>query len=194
MNTNSVQWSAAESGWLDEARRGDATAFSSLYQTHIRAVYWYALRMLKNAADAEDASHDVFVLAWEKRSTIRIVDQSILPWLLVSTRNLCLNRLKKSGREQAERARYAVIEDAPDPTRSAAADLEGRELLAAIEDAVGDLSSTDQQLYYLCIDEGLSYADAAAILDTTHQSVRSRLSRLRRALRISLADQKEQLS
>jgi RNA polymerase sigma-70 factor (ECF subfamily) len=157
-------------------------------------VYWYALRMLKNPVEAEDAAHDVFVLAWEKRSTIRIVDQSILPWLLASTRLVCLNRLKKSDRDRAERAQHAVIEDAADPTRSAAADLEGRELLAAIEDAVADLSSTDQQLYFLCIDEGLSYAAAAEILQTTHHSVRSRLSRLRRALRISLAAQKEQLS
>lgn len=194
MNANKLPPSSSDAGWLDEARRGDPDAFSNLYRTHIRAVYWYALRLLKSTVDAEDASHDVFVLAWEKRTTIRIVDESILPWLLVSTRNLCLNRLKRTHRERIHRAEHAALENTVATGSSAAAELDSRELQAAILAAVDRLSDTDQQLYYLCIEESMSYADAAKALNTTHNSVRSRLSRLRLTLRISLADQKERLS
>ncbi|MBC7761198.1 MAG: sigma-70 family RNA polymerase sigma factor [Candidatus Saccharibacteria bacterium] len=194
MNANKLPPTSKDADWLDEVRRGDPAAFSNLYRTHISAVYWYALRLLKNTVDAEDASHDVFVLAWEKRTRIRIVDESILPWLLVSTRNLCLNRLKKTNRERSHRAEHAVLENTVATGPSAAAELESQELRAAILAAVDRLSDTDQQLYYLCIEEGSSYADAARVLNTTHNSVRSRLSRLRLSLRLSLVDQKERLS
>jgi DNA-directed RNA polymerase specialized sigma24 family protein len=87
-----------------------------------------------------------------------------------------------------------VLENTVATGPSAAAELESQELQAAILAAVDRLSDTDQQLYYLCIEEGSSYADAAKVLNTTHNSVRSRLSRLRLSLRLSLVDQKERLS
>ncbi|WP_146084368.1 MULTISPECIES: sigma factor-like helix-turn-helix DNA-binding protein [unclassified Rathayibacter] len=41
-------------------------------------------------------------------------------------------------------------------------------------------------MYYLCIEQGSSYADAAKALGSTHGAVRNRLSRLRTALRTTL--------
>ncbi len=184
----------ADASWLEDVKRGDSSAFAHLYATHVRAVYWYALRMLKRSEDAEDATHDVFVLAWDKRASIHVVDESILPWLLVCTRNLCLNRLRRSARDLSRRTDEAALENAVSTLPAADAELQNRELAAAITSAVDALTDTDRQLYHLCIDRGLSYADAATALNRSQQSVRSRLFRLRRNLRITLAEQKERLS
>jgi DNA-directed RNA polymerase specialized sigma24 family protein len=75
-----------EQRWL-QAPAVDTGAFANLYDKHITSVYRYALQMLGSVPDAEDISQEVFVLAWVKRSKIRVVDQSLLPWLLVTTQS-----------------------------------------------------------------------------------------------------------
>jgi RNA polymerase sigma-70 factor (ECF subfamily) len=149
--------------------------------------------MLRSETHAEDTTQEVFVLAWNKRGSIRIVDQSILPWLLTSAQNLALNRLKKSRRESAHLSSQTSAEL---DVRAVDAESPGliQMLGEAIDFAVGELSDMDQILYYLCIDEGLSYAEAASALGTTHGGVRNRLSRVRRLLQIRLAPQKEGIS
>jgi RNA polymerase sigma factor (sigma-70 family) len=117
----------------------------------------------------------------------------LLPWLLVTTRNLCLNRIKKATRER--RALFRQTDDGgTDPSVSPEHHAEKAELAAAITKAVEDLSTADQTLYYLCIEEGLSYSAAASAMGITHSTVRNQLSRLRRSLRVSLADQKANFS
>ena len=182
-----------ERGLLDDTIRGNTRAFADLYRTHIRAVYWYALHILRVVDEAEDIAHDVFVLAWEKKSSITVIDRSLLPWLLVTARNLSLNRLKKTNRDRASRS-HEPDENLADSRRTPDREVEGGELMAAIDAVVVELSLPDQTLYHLCIDEGLSYAEAAAAMGKSHSTVRNQLSRLRRTLRVNLSDQKAGLS
>jgi RNA polymerase sigma factor (sigma-70 family) len=177
--------------WLERSIAGDATAFSELYALHIRPVYWQALRALGSPAEAEETAQDVFVLAWTKRADIRVVDHSILPWLLVTTRNLSLNRLRKIQRDNHRNA--AMTTDSADMRPTPDRAVESQLLRDAIDAAVENLSEADQTLYYLCIDEGLSYKHAAASLGATHATVRNRLARIRQSLRSSLSAQKEGL-
>lgn len=180
-----------ERTWLDA---GDSDAFEHLYDTHIASVYRYALKMLGSVPDAEDIAQEVFVLAWIKRSKIRVVDQSLLPWLLVTTRNLSLNKIKLVSRE----ARHVSLESgevfALHPQRGAEEVAMAQLLETAIIEAIDNLSETDQTLYHLCISEGLSYQKAADLLGVTHGVVRNRLSAVRRTLRLKLATQQEGLS
>jgi RNA polymerase sigma factor (sigma-70 family) len=179
---------------VQSAATGDSAAFESLYLEHIASVYRYALQMLRNIPEAEDVAQEVFILAWVKRTKIRVVDRSVLPWLLVTTRNLSLNKLKKTHRD----ARNASLDAGEGVTLRSDQDAEetvmGQLLAAAIEDAVDELSSTDQTLYHLCISEGVSYQKAADALGVTHGAVRNRLTRVRRTLQTTLAIQKEGMS
>lgn len=181
----------SERMWLDA---GDSAAFGHLYDKHITSVYRYALQMLGSVPDAEDMAQEVFVLAWVKRSKIRVVDQSLLPWLLVTTRNLSLNRIKLLNRD----ARHTSLDSgeafALYPQRGAEEAAIAQLLETAINEAIDDLSDTDQTLYHLCISEGLSYQKAADLLGVTHGVVRNRLSAVRRTLRLKLVNQQEGLS
>jgi RNA polymerase sigma factor (sigma-70 family) len=180
----------SEQGWLET---GDATSFGYLYDTHVTSVYRYALQMLGSAPDAEDIAQEVFILAWEKRSKIRAVDRSLLPWLLVTTRNLSLNKIKLLRRENRNASLDAgeifALHPHPGPEEAAMA----RQLAGAISESIDDLSETDQTLYYLCISEGLSYQKAADLLGVTHGVVRNRLSVVRRTLRLKLSTRQEGL-
>jgi len=175
---------------LAAARRGDREAFSHLYETHVRDVYRYALRMLRDTSAAEDITQDVFTLAWSKRAEIVVVDVSLLPWLLVTSRNLSLNRIKQSNRT----VELAAAAQSPDSAAGPEATLIDQQLGESIRLAVAGLSAIDQQLYRLCLVDELSYRDAAHVLGTTTGAVRNRLTRLRRSLRLSLATHEEGLS
>jgi RNA polymerase sigma factor (sigma-70 family) len=153
-------------------------------------VYRYALHMLRDTTGAEDITQDVFTLTWANRARIQIVDQSLLPWLLVTTRNMSLNRLKKTNRADQPSDSADAVDHRPGPEAVAL----DRQLADSIEQAVSRLTDSDQKLYRLCLVDDLSYRDAAAELGTTTGAVRNRLSRLRRALQISLAPHREGLS
>lgn len=62
------------------AQQGDAAAFEYLYGAHGKHVYSVCLRMLKNQADAEDLTQQVFLLLFRKIGTFR-GDSSFSTWL-----------------------------------------------------------------------------------------------------------------
>ncbi|WKK72744.1 RNA polymerase sigma factor [Rathayibacter oskolensis] len=170
---------------IDAARRGDRAAFGRLYDRHAATTYRYVLSIVRETSDAEDVVQDVFITTWARIGDIRIVDTSALPWLLTAARFTALNHLRATTRarrrtEEGDLSGHAVRRD---PTEE---EVTRRLLFAAIEEAVAGLSDTDQALYYLCIEQGSSYADAAEALGASHGAVRNRLSRLRGTLRTAL--------
>lgn len=169
---------------LDRATRGDRAAFGQLYQRHVRPVYWQSYAVVHNATDAEDSTQEVFITAWKKLNTITIVDDSLLPWLLVTARYTALNKRRSSLREQARRSE--LDQDLPDRGASVEDDVVYESLLMRINKSVAELSVTDRELYELCIGGDHSYAEAARQLGVSHGAIRNRVSRIRQRLRADL--------
>jgi RNA polymerase sigma factor (sigma-70 family) len=171
---------------LRRAAGGDRHAFGLLYDRHVRPVYWQAYGVLRDDREAEDATQDVFVTMWHKIRTITLVDESVLPWLLVTARYTALNaqrsRLRRRSDELDERlASDAAVED----------EVETGLVRAEIEKATTALSPVDRRLYELCVDGDHTYEMAARELGVSHAAVRNRLSRLRSRLRADLRSVKE---
>ena len=115
----------------------------------------------------------------------------MLPWLLVTTRYLSLNKLKKTNCH-ARKASFDADEGVALCSDQGAEEVVMGQLLAvAIEDAVDGLSVNDQTLYYLCVSEGLSHQSAADALGVTHGVLRNKFARVRRTLQATLAAHRE---
>ena len=165
---------------LEAAVGGDVAAFDALYQRHVHVVYRHAYSLLGSRREAEEVAQDVFVTLWSKLPSVRIVDRSLLPWLLVT----CRHGASNLRRRNALRA-HAPLEDAD----GAPLDDSMLDRLVQVEEldwvlrAVGELTPTDRRIVELCLFEGRDYRDAAAQLGLSVGAITKRIHRTRTRLR-----------
>jgi RNA polymerase sigma-70 factor (ECF subfamily) len=76
----------------------DGYAFAELFEMHQARVYRRALGLLENVHDAEEVVSSVFFELWRKRRVVRLVDGSVLPWLIVTAVNTARNRRRSIAR------------------------------------------------------------------------------------------------
>lgn len=69
----------------------DSDAFAVIFDLHRDRVYRLSLRMTANVHDAEDVTAAAFLELWRHRRSVRVVEGSVLPWLLVTATNLARN-------------------------------------------------------------------------------------------------------
>ncbi len=86
--------------WL-LAAGGDGEAFGRLFDAHHARVHRHAARLAGSTHDAEDVLAAAFLELWRQRERVRVVDGSVLPWLLVTTTNLALNQRRWLRRHRA---------------------------------------------------------------------------------------------
>lgn len=81
---------------VSQAAHNNREALETLVARHLKRVYGFAYTFVRNRADAEDITQDVFVKVWRKLGTF---DQTKLfrPWLYRIVRNTALDFLKKKS-------------------------------------------------------------------------------------------------
>lgn len=168
------------------AARGDTSAFEALYDRHVSRVHAHCARQLGSVQEADDLTAMVFLEAWRRRASVRVVDSSVLPWLLVTATNLARNQRRGQRRYRAALARLAVPEPVPDHADDVADRASTEASARVLAHALRSLGSVDRQVVSLCLLEDLTYEQAAVVLGLSHAAVRSRLSRSRKALREAL--------
>ena len=84
-----------------------------IYNEAYKAVYWTAMSLLKNEADAEDIVQDTFVTLIESYDTIE--DKSkVTAWLKKIAANKCLNRLTRTKTDSVEDEFFEDVEAVPE--------------------------------------------------------------------------------
>ena len=84
-----------------------------IYNEAYKAVYWTAMALLKNEADAEDIVQDTFVTLIESYDSIK--DKSkVMPWLKKIAANKCLDRIKLAKTDTVEDEFFEDVEAVPE--------------------------------------------------------------------------------
>ncbi|RRJ94273.1 sigma-70 family RNA polymerase sigma factor [Opitutaceae bacterium TAV4] len=164
-----------------------APAFETIYREHAQAIYYLTLRLLGNPAQAEDATHDVFLKAFRKYAAFR-GDSSIRTWLYRIAINHC-QTLRQSWHQRhvftqsddtdwfASPAATTLSSASPGPLRV----LETKELGERIQKTFDALPPEYRIILLLAADEHLAYDQIATLTDQTPDAVRGKLHRARKA-------------
>jgi RNA polymerase sigma-70 factor (ECF subfamily) len=174
-----VEESAHERQWWRSALAGSGEAFAQVFDLHRDRVYRHALRLNKNWHDAEDVTAGAFLELWRRRADVRLVEGSVLPWLLVTATNLSRNTARSLRRYRA------LIDSLPRSATARSADeialeqLEEAQAAKRVREAFLSLSKADAALIALTAFEGFSPAEAGAALGISDGAARARLHRAR---------------
>lgn len=147
-------------------------------------VFGVALRMLGNAAEAQEAAQEAFLRAHRGLADFR-GDAKLSTWLYAITSRLCLNRLA-SGERRLVRQGEETLLRLSDDARRPDAELERSELEGALHRAIAELPEERRIVVVLRDLEGLSYEEISQVLALELGTVRSRLHRARADLKDKL--------
>ena len=174
---------------VDEMRRGSSAALAALFDRHADAVYTYCFRRSASWHTAEDATSTVFLEYWRGRVRAKVHDGSALPWLYGIARNVCRSADRSSRRlsRALQRVPHEGSASAGDEMADAVAGrVDSEHQMAAVLEAIAALPEREREVFELVVWAGESYEATAAALTIPVGTVRSRLSRARRRLSLSI--------
>lgn len=166
--------------------RGDGIAFAAVFDRHGDRVWRHVWRMMQHRQDTEDVVSATFAEAWRRRARVRIVDDSLLPWLLVTATNCARNASRGNRRLERLVAHIPRADDAPDAADVVADRSEADAAKVAVTDALRALSPADASLIALVMLEDVPLADAARALGMGYGAAKTRIHRARGRLRTQL--------
>jgi RNA polymerase sigma factor (sigma-70 family) len=160
-----------------QAAAGDATAFERVYRRHAARIHTLCRRML-SPDEADDATQEVFIRAWEKLHLFR-GDSAFGTWLFRLAVNLLLAR-----RQRDAKYRDRFTGEADDTLRPGRRDRP--DLRLDFEAALGTLPPGAREVFLLHDVEGYTHEEIGALLDVTAGTSKSQLHRARMSLRAYL--------
>ncbi|MDQ0820374.1 DNA-directed RNA polymerase specialized sigma24 family protein [Arthrobacter sp. V4I6] len=126
-----------------------------------------------------------FLELWRRRQKVRIVEGSVLPWLLVTTTNVARNSGRAAKRYRGLLSSLPRSEETPDAAAEASYIDEAVDKNVTL--ALGTLSAADLRLVSLVVFEDYSLADAGAVLNMTAGAAKTRMHRARQRMKAALS-------
>lgn len=167
---------------IAEIRSGEPEALRRLMAAYWEPLVHYAGRVLGGGADPEDVVQEAFIRLWTRRERWT-VDGSVRSLLYTITRNCALDERRRSARVE----RAALAADPPLASLTPSVEAEATQLRAAAAKAVEALPPKRREVFRLAREEGLTYAEIAAVMGISAQTVANHMSLALSDLRVALA-------
>jgi RNA polymerase sigma factor (sigma-70 family) len=155
------------------ARTGDARAFAALVDAHQQAVRGFLRRFTGVWADSDDIAQEAFVTAWQKLNRFE-GRSSFRSWVCGIGYRAARDSRRAYGRATSRDSEWLADQD-----QASEAPIEDRMALA---EAMQALPEDQRAAVALCLGEGFSHAEAAAILKLPLGTVKSHVTRGRERL------------
>lgn len=160
---------------------GERRVYANLVERYRDRLGRYAVRMLGNMADAEDALQETFIRGY--RSLGRCDPDRFGPWVF----GILVNRCRTHGAERARRQAVVVSDDGA--LSNAAVPADDRAVWQdAIEWALNRLPAEQREAFLLKHVEELSYDEMQQVTGTRISALKMRVFRARETLRALLEE------
>jgi RNA polymerase sigma factor (sigma-70 family) len=178
----------SDAGLLAATARGDAEAFGRFYRRHERRVLGYAIARCANASDVADAVGETFLAALGAAGRFSDDGGDAVPWLLGIARRVLAHQRRSAARRQRLIRRLETLPSfSPAEADAVDAAVDAARLAPELAAALAKLRPRDQELLRLVSRDGLSPAQAGAVLNMNPNTARIRLSRARARVKDLLA-------
>ncbi len=166
---------------------GDRAALAAIYDRYADPLYDTAAAMLGDRHEAEDLTHDVFVVASRKLVQLREPER-LKAWLFAVLRHEVYRRSGKRSKVRATDLTAAGMPEmsATHDPNSEGAEIERAELANFVREAAGGLGERDQLLLELSARQGLTGADLADAIGVSQQQCHVLLHRMRERVQRSI--------
>ncbi|MFT3823839.1 MAG: sigma-70 family RNA polymerase sigma factor [Chitinophagaceae bacterium] len=182
---------------VENVLRGDRQAFAVIIKNTERLVAQIVFKMIENPEDRKDLAQDVYTKAFQKLSGFKF-QAKLSTWIGQITYNTCLNYLEKKKLVLADNLytdnepetdaeeRLFSKSGAQQDDHSSEKPLWLKERNAILQSAIELLPPVYKTLITLYHQEDMSYEEISQVLDLPVGTVKSYLSRARKALKSTL--------
>lgn len=140
------------------------------------AAFRYAVSLLHDHTEAEDAVQDLYERLWRRRLLIRSGGFRAL--VMTSIRNICLDLIRR--RERLRQQTTATPADLIEDSRN------DEDLMPAINHIMASLPEREREVMHLRDIEQMEFEEIAAIIGTSESAARMALSRARQKVKNEL--------
>ena len=173
---------------LAATARGEAEAFGRFYRRHEHRVLSYAIARCANAGDVADVVGETFLAALGSAARFSDDGGDATAWLFGIARRVLAHHRRSFTRRQRLVHRLERLPSLnSDEAEAVEAAIDASRLAPRLSAALATLRQKDQELLQLVGGDGLSPAEAGAVLGMNPNTARVRLSRARARLRDLLA-------
>ncbi len=152
---------------LLEVAAGNEFAFGKLFNLHHPKLNTYIFRLTDNQELAEEVVQDVFLKIWLNRKALEKV-QNFNAYLFTVSKNHALNCLRQQSKEWLQQKKWFTEQEEITETTSAFD-------YNLLDQAIDRLPRQQQKIYLLSRHERLKYAEIAAKLNLSKETVKKYL-------------------
>jgi RNA polymerase sigma-70 factor, ECF subfamily len=178
---------AAADAAMERYAAGDDRAFADLYDALAPMLHRYLLRRTHDAAAADDLLQQTLLHMHRARGRF-IRGAPVTPWAFAIARRLFIDGVRRTKRDVVGLAESGSPPSVPSPGPPADELVQADEIATRIQRELARLPATQRVAFELIKQEGLTVAEAAAVLGTTVGAVKVRAHRAYEALRLVLGD------
>jgi RNA polymerase sigma-70 factor (ECF subfamily) len=177
-----------ESVLLQNAAKGDQRAFGELYDRMLPRVLGLAMRVLRDAAQAEEVSQEVFLEVWQLASRYDVEKGSAVGWILRKSHGRAVDRVRSSEARNARDIKMG-IRDLAESTADITEVVELRIESERVNAAMNKLPEAQREAVKLAHLGGYSHSEVSQMLSipvgTVKTRIRAGISRLREELAVA---------
>jgi len=168
---------------MARAAAGSDTAFEELYRRYARRLKGFFFMQLGGDEElAADATHDVFLRAYEARSRYQ-EGRKVDTWLFTIAYNICKNHYRSNAYEAQL---LASLDAEPVSSQQIEVELDAAALDQALEQVLTELPAPLHQIFSLHYQEELTIPQVAEIVGVPEGTVKSRLHKTMNIIRKKL--------
>jgi RNA polymerase sigma-70 factor, ECF subfamily len=178
--------SAEDQVAVERMARGEHDGLAELYDRHGRLVYSLALRIVRDAGDAEDVVQEVFSQVWRQSARFDVTRGNVAAWLVTLTRTRAIDLLRRR-RVRPDVSAASNPDDRADEAPGQDVQVEWQNRAAQIKRALDALPPLQRMAVELAFYDGLTHTEIAEQLEVPLGTVKTRVRQGLLKLRESLA-------